>query len=121
MRYVDGYVLPVPTKNLKAYAKMAAKAAKIWMEHGALQVVESVAEDTKVHCGLPFTKAFKPKAGETVVFSWIVFKSCAHRDRVNAKVMKDPRLGEDMDNDPKNMPFDFKRMVYGGFTMLVDE
>ena len=118
MRYVDGYVLPVPKKNVQAYRRMAQKAGRIWREHGALQCVEAVGDDLSVKFGVPFPRQMKVKAGETVVFSYIVFKSRAHRDRVNAKVMKDPRLAKMM--DPKAMPFDIKRMVYGGFKVLVD-
>ena len=116
MSYVDGYVLPVAKKNLPAYRRMALKAAKIWRDHGALAVHESVGENLDVKFGLPFDRLIKVKRGETVVFSWILFKSRAHRDKVNAKVMADPRLaGMDM----SKVPFDFKRMAYGGFTMLV--
>jgi len=118
MRYVDGYVLPVPKKNLQAYARIAQKAGKVWRDHGALDYKECVGEDLNVKFGVPFPRMMKLKVGETVVFSYIVFKSRAHRDRVNAKVMKDPRLAEMM--DPKVMPFDVKRMVYGGFEVLVD-
>jgi len=118
MRYVDGYVLPVPKKNVQAYRRMAQKAGRIWREHGALQCVEAVGDDLSVKFGVPFPRQMKVKPGETVVFSYIVFKSRAHRDRVNAKVMKDPRLAKMM--DPKAMPFDIKRMVYGGFKVLVD-
>ena len=118
MRYVDGYVLPVPKKNLAAYRRMAEKAGKIWREHGALEYRECVGDDLKVKFGVPFPRLAKPKPGETVVFAWIVFKSRAHRDRVNAKVMKDPRLANM--GDEKSMPFDCKRMAYGGFKMLVD-
>lgn len=118
MRYVDGYVLPVPKKNLKAYARMAQKAGKVWRDHGALDYKECAGDDLKVKCGVPFPRQMKVKPGETVVFSYIVFKSRAHRDSVNAKVMKDPRLAKMM--DMKAMPFDFKRMVYGGFKVLVD-
>ena len=117
MRYVDGYVLPVPRKNLPAYRLMARKAGKIWREHGALEYRECAGDDLQVKWGLPFPRAFKLKRGETVVFSWIVFKSRADRDRINAKVMKDPRLN---DMDPKKMPFDVKRMVFGGFKTFVD-
>ena len=116
MSYVDGFLLPVPKKNMAAYRKMAAKAGKIWREHGALEYRECTGDDLETHCGLPFPKAMKLKPGEVPVFSWIVFKSKAHRDRVNAKVMKDPRL----DMDLKAMPFDVKRMQYGGFKVLVD-
>jgi len=118
MRYVDGYVLPVPKKNLQAYRHMAEKGAKIWREHGALEFRECVGEDLNTKWGVHFPRMIKVKRGETVVFSWIVFKSRAHRDGVNAKVMKDPRLAKMM--DPKSMPFDHKRMVYGGFKVLVD-
>jgi uncharacterized protein YbaA (DUF1428 family) len=118
MRYVDGYVLPVPKKNVQAYRRMAQKAGRIWREHGALQCVEAVGDDLSVKFGVPFPRQMKVKPGETVVFSYIVFKSRAHRDRVNAKVMKDPRIAKMC--DPKDMPFDVKRMVYGGFKVLVD-
>ena len=115
--YVDGFVLPVPKKNIPAYRRLAKIAAKVWMEHGALQYRECVGDDLAVKFGLPFPGIVKPKPGETIVFAWITFKSRAHRDRVNAKVMKDPRLTCGM--DPKKMPFDCKRMSYGGFTVLV--
>jgi uncharacterized protein YbaA (DUF1428 family) len=115
--YVDGFVLPVPTKNLAAYRKMAQKASRIWRDHGALEYRECVAEDMEVKVGLPFPRGIKAKADETIVFAWIVYKSRADRDRVNAKVMKDPRLTEDM--DLKAMPFDCKRMIYGGFKVFV--
>ena len=116
MPYVDGYVLPVPIKNLAAYRRMARLGAKIWREHGALEYRECVGDDLNVKWGTTFPRNLKLKRGETVVFSWIVFKSRAHRDRVNAKVMKDPRLNM---VDPTDMPFDHKRMVYGGFKILV--
>lgn len=119
MKYVDGYVLPVPKKNIQAYKKLAQKAAKIWREHGALEYRECVGEDLKSKWGLPFPRLAKIKANETVVFAWIVFKSRAHRDKVNAKVMKDPRLTEGMDME--KMPFDCKRMAYGGFSVLVEK
>ena len=118
MPYVDGFVLPVPKKNLPAYRRMAKKAGAIWREHGALQFCESVGDDVKMGKLTSFPQSVKLKRGETVVFSWIVYKSRAHRDRVNAKVMKDPRLAPMM--DPKKMPFDSKRMFYGGFKVLVD-
>jgi uncharacterized protein YbaA (DUF1428 family) len=117
MPYVDGYVLPVPKKNLQAYARIARMAGKVWRDHGALEVRECVADDVKPGKHTSFPQSVKLKAGETVVFSWIVFKSRTHRDRVNAKVMKDPRLAKMM--DPKAMPFDAKRMFYGGFKVLV--
>jgi uncharacterized protein YbaA (DUF1428 family) len=118
MKYVDGYIVPVPKKNLKAYMRMAAKAGRVWRDHGALQYRESAGEDLNVKFGVPFTRQMKVKPGETIVFSWIVFKSRAHRDRVNAKVMKDPRLAAMC--DPTAMPFDCKRMVYGGFKIMVE-
>jgi uncharacterized protein YbaA (DUF1428 family) len=118
MRYVDGFLLPVPKKNLQAYRRMSHKAGKVWREHGALEYLECAGDDLKVKGMVPFPRRIKLKPGETVVFSWILFKSRAHRDRVNAKVMKDPRLATMM--DAKSMPFDVKRMVYGGFKMLVD-
>ena len=118
MRYVDGFVVPVPTRKLQAYRRMARKAGKIWRQHGALEFRECVGDDTRAKGMVSFPRAVKLKRGETVLFSWIVFKSRADRDRVNAKVMKDPRLGNMMDT--KSMPFDVKRMVYGGFKILVD-
>ena len=118
MKYVDGFVIPVPKKNLQAYRRMAEKAGEIWREHGALEFRECVADDVKVGKITSFPRSVKLKRTETVIFSWIVFKSRAHRDRVNAKVMKDPRLADMM--DPKAMPFDAKRMIYGGFKVLVD-
>ncbi len=118
MRYVDGYVLPVPKKNLRRYQRIAQKAGKIWREHGALEYRESVGEDLNVKGLLPFPRVMKVKKGETVVFAWVVFKSRAHRDAVNKKVMKDPRLAKMM--DMKAMPFDHKRMAYGGFKIFVD-
>lgn len=118
MQYVDGFVVPVPKKNLKVYRSIAQKAGKVWREHGALQYVEAVGDDLKVKFGVSFLKTIKLKPGETVVFSWIVYKSRAHRDKVNAKVMADPRLGKMMKKGA--MPFDVKRMAYGGFKFLVD-
>jgi uncharacterized protein YbaA (DUF1428 family) len=117
MSYVDGYLLPIPKKNVAAYRRIAAKAGRIWREHGALEYKECVGEDLAPPFGLPFTKSVKLKPRETVIFSFIVFKSRAHRDRVNAKVMKDPRIAR---MGSTEMPFDMKRMVYGGFTTLVD-
>jgi uncharacterized protein YbaA (DUF1428 family) len=116
-RYVDGFVLVVPKRNIDAYRRMAKLGAKIWREHGALDFFECVGDDMAVKMGMPFPKMMKLKPGETVVFSWITFKSRSHRDRVNAKVMKDPRLAN---MDAKSMPFDMKRMVYGGFKIIVD-
>jgi uncharacterized protein YbaA (DUF1428 family) len=118
MKYVDGFVLAVPKKKLKAYARLASMAGKIWKEHGAIEYLECAGDDLKVHCGIGFPKTIKLKPNETVVFAWIVYKSRAHRDRVNARVMKDPRLAEMM--DPQDMPFDMKRMATGGFKVLVE-
>jgi len=116
MQYVDGFIVPVPKKNLNAYRALARKAAKVWREYGALDYRECVAEDVKVGKWTSFPRSVKLKPGETVVFSWITYKSRKHRDKVNAKVMKDPRLAG---MDPKTMPFDGKRMIYGGFETLV--
>jgi uncharacterized protein YbaA (DUF1428 family) len=117
MGYVDGFVLPVPRKKLPAYRRLARKAGRIWREHGALEFRECVGDDVKVGKLTSFPRSVKLKPGETVIFSWIAYKSRAHRDRVNAKVMKDPRLAKMM--DPKAMPFDGKRMIYGGFKLLI--
>lgn len=117
MQYVDGYVVPVPKKSLQTYRRLAQEAGKVWREHGALEYRECVAEDVKVGKLTSFPRSVKQKRGETVVFGWIVFKSRAHRDRVNAKVMKDPRMAKMM--DPESMPFDAKRMIYGGFKVMV--
>ncbi|MDI1272690.1 DUF1428 domain-containing protein [Polaromonas sp.] len=117
-RYVDGFVVPVPTENLDAYRRMARKAGKIWREHGALEYVECVADDVKPGKTTSFPQSVKLKARETVVFSWIVYTSRKHRDAVNAKVMSAPRLADMM--DPKAMPFDGKRMFWGGFKTLVE-
>ena len=116
--YVDGFVVPVPKRNIDAYRRIARKAGKVWREHGALEYRECVADDVPTGEVTSFPRSVKVKRGETVVFSWIVFKSRADRDRVNAKVMKDPRLADMM--DPKAMPFDTKRMIYGGFKLVVD-
>jgi len=118
MRYVDGFVLPVPKKNVSAYRRMAQKAGKVWREHGAIEYIECVADDVKPGKHTSFPQSVKLKRRETVVFAYIVYKSRAHRDRINAKVMKDPRLAKMM--DPKAMPFDGKRMFWGGFKVLVD-
>ena len=117
-RYVDGFVVPVPKKKLAAYRRMAQKAGKVWREHGALEFCECVADDVKPGKRTSFPRSVKLKRGETVFFSYIVYKSRAHRDRVNAKVMKDKRIAPMM--DPKAMPFDGKRMFWGGFKVLVD-
>src|SRR6266850_1151701 len=118
MAYVDGFILPVPVKNLGAYRRMAQLAGKVWREHGALDYREYVADDVKVGKLTSFPRSVKLKRGETVIFAWIAYKSRAHRDQVNAKVMKDPRLAKMM--DPKAMPFDGKRMFWGGFKLLIE-
>ncbi|HMB57549.1 MAG TPA: DUF1428 domain-containing protein [Arenimonas sp.] len=117
MSYVDGFVVPVPTRKLAEYRKMARKAGKVWREYGALDYKECVADDVKPGKFTSFPQSVKLKKGETVVFSWIVYKSRAQRDRINAKVMADPRLAAMM--DPKAMPFDGKRMFWGGFKVFV--
>jgi uncharacterized protein YbaA (DUF1428 family) len=116
MAYVDGFVVPVPKKNLAAYRRMSRKAGKIWMEYGALEYRECVGDDVPVGKLTSFTRSVKLKAGETVIFSWIVYKSRAQRNRINARVMKDQRLAS---MDPKTMPFDAKRMIFGGFKVFV--
>jgi len=118
MSYVDGFLVPVPKKKLAAYRRMAAKAGKIWREHGALEFRECIADDVKWGKRTSFPRSVKQKTGETVFFSYIVYKSRAHRDRINAKVMKDKRLAKMM--NPAAMPFDAKRMIWGGFKTVVD-
>jgi uncharacterized protein YbaA (DUF1428 family) len=115
-RYVDGYVLPIPKKKTEAYRRMALKAGKVWRDHGALEYYECAGEDLNVPWGRPFPRQMKTKPGETVIFAFVIFKSRAHRDKVNAKVMKDPRL-QNMKEEAA--PFDMKRMVYGGFEAIV--
>lgn len=115
--YVDGFVLPLPKKNVDAYRRMSQKAGKVWREHGALEYRECIGDDLGPKGIFPFPRLVKARPGETVVFAWIVYKSRAHRDRVNAKVMKDPRIAR-MAPDP--MPFDVKRMSYGGFRVFVE-
>lgn len=118
MRYADGFVIPIPKKNIEAYRKIARLAGKVWMEHGALEYKECVIEDPNMKMALPFPKLASVKRGETIVFSWILYSSRAHRDRVNAKVMKDPRMAKMMvDNGPV---FDHTRMSFGGFDVFVD-
>jgi uncharacterized protein YbaA (DUF1428 family) len=118
MDYVDGFVLPVPKKNLAAYKKMAALGAKVWLDHGALEYVETVADDVKPGKLTSFPQSVMLKRGEVVVFSWIRYKSRKHRDAVNKKAMADPRLAAFM--DPAKMPFDGKRMFFGGFKAIID-
>ena len=117
-KYVDGFVLPVPRRNITAYRRMARTAGKVWREYGALAYVECVADDVKPGKWTSFPQSVKLKKGEVVWFSWIVYKSRRHRDAVNAKVMKDPRVSGSM--SPATMPFDGKRMIYGGFQIAVD-
>ena len=117
-RYVDGFVIPVPKRNVEKYRRIAQKAGKIWREHGALEYVECVGDDVKPGKHTSFPQSVKLKPGEVVWFSWIVYKSRKHRDRVNAKVMKDPRFASM--GTPESMPFDGKRMIYGGFKPRVD-
>ncbi len=118
MSYVDGFVLPVPVKNLAAYKKMARLAGKVWREHGAIDYKECVADDVKPGKWTSFPQSVKLKADEVVIFSYIVYKSRRDRDRVNKKVMADPRLVKMM--DPKSSPFDGKRMFWGGFKTFID-
>jgi len=118
MAYVDGFVVPLPKKNLDAYRQIANKAGAIWREHGALEFRECIADDVKPGKLTSFPQSVNLEEGETVVFSWIIYESRAKRDEVNDKVMKDPRMGDMM--NPEAMPFDGKRMIYGGFEMIVD-
>ncbi len=117
MKYVDGYVFPVPKKNVEQYRRIARKAGKVWRDHGALEYRECVGEDLKIKTMVRFPALVKTKQGETVFFSWIVFKSKKHRDAVNAKVMKDPRMAA---MGCEDVGFDYRRMAYGGFEVLVD-
>ena len=117
-KYVDGFVLPMPTKNLAAYRRMAKKAGAVWRELGALEYFECVGDDLNMPYGMPFPRGIATKRGETVVFAFIVYSSRAHRDRVNAKVMADPRMSAMMKG--KKMPFDVKRMLVGGFKVIVE-
>ena len=118
MSYVDGFVVPVPKKKVKAYVAISKKAGQVWKDHGALEYVECVADDVKPGKWTSFPQSVKLKKDEVVVFSYIIYKSRAARDKCMAKVMKDPRLADMM--DPKKMPFDGKRMFWGGFRMMVD-
>ena len=117
MPYVDGFVLPIRKRQVQAYRRIARRAGKLWREYGALEYRECVGDDLKNSMSVAFPKLAKAKAGETVCFSWIVYRSRAHRDRVNARVMKDPRMAKMMQDAE---PFDLKRMAYGGFRVLVD-
>ncbi|WP_290653296.1 DUF1428 domain-containing protein [Aquisalimonas sp.] len=116
-RYVDGFVLPVPRDNLDAYRRMAQQAGEVWREHGALEYVECVADDVKPGKVTSFPQSVQLKDDETVVFAWIVYESREHRDQVNDKVMKDPRIAN---VDVKNMPFDGTRLFWGGFKAIVE-
>ncbi len=118
MEYVDGFIVPVPKKQVNAYKKLAKLASKVWRDHGALDYRECLADDVKVGKTTSFPRSVKRKGNETVVFSWITYKSRKHRDAVMKKVMQDKRLSAFM--DPKSMPFDMKKMSMGGFTVLVD-
>jgi len=117
MAYIDGFLLPLPTGNIDEYRRQAQAAGQIWIAHGALAFQECIADDMTPQGSLTFPELIKTQAGETVVFSYIIFESREHRDQVNAKVMADPRLKNLC--DPDNMPFDCKRMAYGGFNSLV--
>ena len=116
-QYVDGFVIPVPKRKIAEYRRLAKIGCKVWMKYGALDYRECVGDDLNMKCGLPFPKGIRTKPGETVFFSFITYKSRAHRDQVNAAVMKDPELCAGM--DLKKMPFDYRRMLYGGFKVLV--
>ena len=116
--YVDGFVIVIPKKNLKAYFKMAKQAGEVWREHGALQYFETMGDDLNIEMGLPFAKLTKAKEDEAIIFSWITYKSKAHRNAVNKKVMKDKRIIDSC--DPNNMPFKMNKMSYGGFKAMVE-
>lgn len=115
--YVDGFVVPIPKKNVPAYQRIAKIASKVWKEHGALEYRECAGDDMKIKGVVSFLKQMKCKPNETVIFAWITYKSRAHRDKVNAKVMKDPRLIKMMNDKP---PFDYRKMLYGGFKTIVE-
>ena len=117
MSYVDGFIVPVPKANIEAYRKLASEAGAVWRDHGALDYHECIAEDVKTGETTSFPQSVKLEENETVVFAWIVYKSREQRDEVNAKVMADPRI---TCMDPANMPFDGKRMIYGGFAPILD-
>lgn len=118
MAYVDGFVVPLPKKNIETYREISSKFGAIWREHGALQFRECIADDVKPGKLTSFPQSVNLEPDETVVFSWIVYESRAHRDEVNDRVMQDPRMADMM--KPENMPFDGKRMIYGGFEVLID-
>jgi len=116
-KYVDGFVIPVPKKNLKAYMRMATQAAAVWREHGALEYRECAGDDLSPPFALPFPRGIRARRGETIVFAWILYRSRAHRNQVNARVMKDPRIAALC--NPESLPFDGDRMLYGGFKVIV--
>lgn len=118
MPYADGFVVPVPKRKLDAYRRLSSKAGEVWREYGALEYRECVADDLRQKGPVTFARSVRLKRGEVVLFSWILYRSRAHRDRVNARVMKDPRLLRMMNT--KDTPFDVRRMLYGGFRVLVD-
>jgi uncharacterized protein YbaA (DUF1428 family) len=118
MNYVDGFVIPIPKKKLQAYRRIAKLAGKVWRQYGALEYRECVGDDLNIKGVVTFPRLARAKRGETVLFSWIVYKSKSHRNRVNAKVMKDPRLAAMMNS--KKMPFDMKKMAVGGFKIIVE-
>jgi len=118
MAYVDGFVIPVSRRKVPAYLRIARRAGRIWREHGALEYREAVGDDLRIKGVPPFGKPLRLKRGETAIFSWILYRSRAHRDRVNKKVLSDPRMHSMMAGD--DMPFDMKRMMYGGFKIAVD-
>jgi uncharacterized protein YbaA (DUF1428 family) len=120
MPYVDGFVLPLPKNNIEAYKEIATQCGHIWREHGALQYRECIADDVKTGKLTSFPQSVNLEANETVIFAWIVYESRAHRDEVNDKVMKDPRMQKVMESGKEGWPFDGKRMIYGGFEMMVD-
>lgn len=115
-RYVDGFVMCVPKKRLADYRRLALKASKVFLELGALEYKECVGDDVNTECGMPFPKMAKTKSDEVVVFSWVIYKSRSHRDRVSKALMKDPRM-----KMPEDPPFSMKRMAYGGFKTIVDK
>ena len=117
--YVDGFVIPLPRRNVAAYRRLALRAARVFLEHGAIEVVETVADDVKPGKVTSFPRSVNLKSGEAVVFSWIVYRSRRHRDAANTKVMADPRMAAMMAG--RNMPFDSRRMVYGGFKSIVHQ
>lgn len=117
-RYVDAFLIPLPSQNVEQYKKIASQAGVIWKEHGALEYYECLADDLDCKDMVSFMRSADAKEGETVIIAWILYESKAKRDEVNAKVMADPRIANMM--GPDTVPFDYKRMAYGGFTTLVE-